>query len=137
LNYLLDTNAAIAILTNREPSVRLRLRRAVTRDAAVGISSIVLHELWYGVARSVRKEENAERLRIFLAGGIAVVEFDEEDAAAAGELRGRLADAGTPIGPYDVLIAAHAMRREAILVSSNVSEFRRVKSLRLEDWAAR
>ena len=137
MNYLLDTNAAIAILTNREPSVRLRLRRAVTRDAAVGISSIVLHELWYGVARSVRKEENAERLRIFLAGGIAVVEFDEEDAAAAGELRGRLADAGTPIGPYDVLIAAHAMRREAILVSSNVSEFRRVKSLRLEDWAAR
>ena len=137
MNYLLDTNAAIAVLTNRQPAVRVRLKRAIAKEAVVGISSIVLHELWYGVARSARKEENAERLRIFLAGGIAVVEFDEEDAAAAGELRGRLADAGTPIGPYDVLIAAQAARREAILVTSNMSEFRRVKNLRVEDWTAR
>lgn len=136
MNYLLDTNAAIAVLNNRQPAVRVRLRRAINREALVGISSIVLHELWYGVVRSARREENAERLRIFLSGGIAVVEFDEEDAVAAGELRGRLADAGTPIGPYDVLIGAQAARREATLVTSNVAEFRRVKGLRVEDWAA-
>ena len=87
MNYLLDTNAVIALLRNNPPGVRDRLRLVVSRGAAVAVSSIVLYELWYGVARSERRRENAERLRVFLSGNIAVVSFAEEDAMAAGELR--------------------------------------------------
>ena len=64
--------------------IRRRLRRAAAKGAAVAISSVVLFELWYGVAHSERRRENAERLRAFLSGSIGVVPFDEEDAATAG-----------------------------------------------------
>jgi tRNA(fMet)-specific endonuclease VapC len=66
----------------------------------------VLYELWYGVARRARRRENAERLRVFLSGGIAVSPFTGDDARTAGDLRAALEAAGTPIGPYDLLIAA-------------------------------
>ena len=114
-----------------------RLRRTVAKDAAIAVSSIVLYELWYGVARSARRRENAERLRVFLSGGIAVSVFGEEDAMTAGELRATLEAAGTPIGPYDLLIAAQAVRSSATLVTANVSEFARVPSLQWQDWTAR
>jgi tRNA(fMet)-specific endonuclease VapC len=136
VTYLLDTNAVIALLTNRPPRVRDRLRRAVAGESAIAVSSVVLFELWYGVARSERRRENAERVRVFLSGRIVVVAFDEEDAAAAGELRATLEAAGTPIGPYDLLIAAQAMRTRATLVTANVSEFERVGGLVWEDWTA-
>jgi len=96
----------------------------------------VLYELWYGVARSGRRRENAERLRVFLSGNIDVVPFSEEDAVAAGELRATLEAAGTPIGPYDVLIAGQALRSGATLVTANVSEFARVQGLAWQDWTA-
>jgi tRNA(fMet)-specific endonuclease VapC len=137
LSYLLDTNAAIALL-NDEPAIfRKRLRRAVSKGAEVSVSSIVLYELWYGVARSGRKRENAERLRVFLSGGITVHSFAEEDAAAAGDLRATLEAAGIPIGPYDLLIAAQALRTNATLVTANAKEFARVPSLRWENWAGK
>ena len=72
MSYLLDTNAVIALLKNEPAIFRKRLRRAVSREAAIAVSSIVLYELWYGVARSARRRENAERLRAFLSGGIEV-----------------------------------------------------------------
>jgi tRNA(fMet)-specific endonuclease VapC len=97
---------------------------------------VVLYELWCGVARSERRRENAERLRIFLSGNIDVIPFDEEDAAAAGDLRAALETAGKPIGPYDLLIAAQALRSGATLVTANVSEFARVQSLARQDWTA-
>ena len=78
-----------------------------------------------------------ERLRVFLSGGIAVSAFAEEDAMTAGELRATLEAAGTPIGPYDLLIAAHALRSGATLVTANVSEFARVPSLQWQDWTAK
>jgi len=134
MTYLLDTNAAVALLRNRPPVVRRRLRRVVSRGASVAVSSIVLYELWYGVARSERREENTERLRIFLSGGIGVIRFDEEDALAAGDLRARLERAGTPIGPYDLLIAAQALRSGFTLVTANVSEFAQVRGLAWQDW---
>jgi tRNA(fMet)-specific endonuclease VapC len=93
--------------------------------------------LWYGVARSERRDDNAERLRIFLSGKIDVVPFDEQDAVTAGDLRARLEAAGTPIGPYDLLIAAQALRNRAILVTANISEFARVRGLVWQDWTAR
>ena len=136
MNYLLDTNAVIALLRNNPPGVRDRLRQVVSRGAAVAVSSIVLYELWYGVARSERRRENAERLRVFLSGNIAVVPVAEEDAKAAGDLRAALETAGTPIGPYDLLIAAQARRSGTTLVTANVSEFARVDGLVWEDWTA-
>ena len=78
--------------------------------------------------------ENAERLRIFLSSNIAVVVFNELDAVAAGDLRALLEVEGIPIGPYDLLIAAQALRRRATLVTANVREFARVRGLINEDW---
>ena len=134
--YLLDTNAVIALLTDRPPAVRKRLRRAAAGKVSIAISTVVLFELWYGVARSQRRRENAERLRVFLAGNIDILPFEEEDAAVAGDLRAALEAEGTPIGPYDLLIAAQSLRTGATLVTANVAEFRRVKGLSWQDWAA-
>jgi len=137
LNFLLDTNAVIALLKNRPPSVRSRLRRAVSRGASIAVSSVVLYELWYGVARSEHRRENAERVRVFLSSNINVIPFDEGDAVAAGDLRAALETAGAPIGPYDLLIAAQALRSGATLVTANVSEFARVRGLAWQDWTAK
>jgi tRNA(fMet)-specific endonuclease VapC len=137
LTYLLDTNAVIALLKDEPAVFRKRLRRVVSKGAEVGVSSVVLYELWYGVARSGRRRENAERLRVFLSGGIAAHPFTEDDAVTAGDLRATLEAAGTPIGPYDLLIAAQALRRDATLVTANVAEFDRIPELRRQNWAAR
>ena len=137
MSYLLDTNAVIALLKDEPAIFRKRLRRAVSRGAAIAVSSIVLYELWYGVVRSARRRENAERLRTFLSGGIEVTGFDEEDAKAAGDLRATLEAAGMPIGPYDLLIAAQALRTGATLVTANVAEFTRVPGLQWQDWSAK
>jgi tRNA(fMet)-specific endonuclease VapC len=136
VNYLLDTNAVIALLKNHPPGVRSRMRRAVSEGASIAVPSVALYELWYGVARSERRNENAERLRVFLSGDINIVPFDDEDAAAAGDLRAALEAAGTPIGPYDFLIAAQALRSGMTLVTANVSEFARVRGLLWQDWTA-
>lgn len=136
MNYLLDTNAVIALLKDQPPNVRNRLRRLVRRGVSIAVSTIVLYELWYGVARSQRRRENAERLRVFLSGNIDVARFDEDDAVTAGDLRAALEAAGTPIGPYDLLIAAQALRSSATLVTANVSEFARVRGLDWQDWTA-
>ncbi len=137
MTYLLDTNAVIALLKNQPNAVRKQLRRAANKGAAIRVPSVVLFELWYGVARSERRRENAERLRVFLSGTIGVVSFDEEDAMHAGDLRAALEAAGTPIGPYDLLIAAQALRIGATLVTANVSEFARVGGLVWQDWATK
>jgi len=134
VSYLLDINAVIALLTNRPTTVRERLRREASASRSIGISSIVLFELRYGVARSQHRAQNTERLRAFLAGNISIVHFEEEDAGIAGDLRAELERSGTPIGPYDLLIAAQALRAGTILVTANVTEFRRVRGLVWEDW---
>jgi len=137
VNYLLDTNAVIALLKDEPARVRKRLRRAVGRGGTITVSSVALFELWYGVARSARRRENAERLRLFLSGAVTVLPFEEADAEAAGEVRATLEAAGTPIGPYDLLIAAQALRAGATLVTANVSEFAPVRGLAWQDWSAK
>lgn len=134
--YLLDTNACIALINGTPPAVRRQFRRAVAREATVLVSSVVAFELWYGVAKSQRKEANTQRLDAFLAGPLTWTVFDDDDAREAGRVRAELEAAGTPIGAYDVLIAGQARRRGATVVTSNASEFSRVKSLKWEDWAA-
>ena len=135
MNYLLDTNAVVAVLKDEPGGVRQRLKRVSGRGNAIATSSIVLFELWYGIARSTRRSENTERLRVFLAGAIEVVPFDDDDAIVAGELRAQLEAVGKPIGPYDLLIAAQALRTRATLVTANVAEFARVRGLAWQDWS--
>ena len=134
--YLLDTNACIALINGNETSVRRRFQRAVGRQSVMLLSSIVSFELWYGVAKSQRKEANTERLGAFLAGPLEWTLFDEEDARAAGTIRAELESIGKPIGAYDVLLAGQARRHGATLVTSNTAEFARVSGLKWEDWAA-
>ena len=134
MTYLLDTNTVVAILRKKPAVVRERLRRAVSEDGLIFVSSVVLFELWYAVAHSQRRQENTERLRVFVSGVSGVLAFDEGDASIAGDLRATLEKGGTPIGPYDLLIAAQALRSCATLVTANVSEFARVTGLVWQDW---
>jgi len=131
----LDTNVVIGILNGRPEAVRRNLAAALAKDEQVTVSSIVLFELWYGAAKSGRPAENAERIRTFLSGQIEVLPFEPEDAKEAGTLRAALEKAGTPIGPFDVLIAAQALRWQAPIVTANASEFDRVPGLTRLDWS--
>ncbi len=133
--YLLDTNAVIGLLNDRPKTVRYRFRAAMEAGASLVTSTVVLFELGYGVANSRDRKANAERLRVFLSGGIGVLAFDEQDAAAAGKLRAELQATDSPIGPYDVLIGAQARWRGATMVTANTTEFARVHGLICEDWA--
>ena len=100
----------------------------------LALSSVVLFELWYGVAKSSQVPENSERLRILLSGDLDLLDFDDEDARTAGQVRAALEKAGTPIGAYDVLIAGQALRRGLTVVTANTSEFSRVVGLSWHDW---
>ena len=130
----LDTNAVIAALNDRTSPVRARIDAAIRLNHPLAISSIVLFELWYGAAKSARPERNARRIADFLAGPIEILAFEPADAEEAGDIRATLERAGTPIGPYDVLVAAQARRRDALLVTANEREFARVPRLKFEDW---
>jgi tRNA(fMet)-specific endonuclease VapC len=132
----LDTNIAIYVINHRVPSVRHRLAEQLRRGTEIGFSAIALFELRYGHARSSRQAEADRLLAEFLAPGIVVLAFDAEDAAHAGDIRAHLESKGTPIGPYDCLIAAQARRRGAALVTLNTREFNRVPGLIVTDWAA-
>ncbi len=134
--YLLDTNACIALINGTEINVRRRFKRAVARESVILLSSIVTFELWYGVAKSQRKDSNTQRLETFLGGPLEWALFDEDDARAAGTVRAELETVGRPVGAYDVLLAGQARRRGATLVTSNTKEFARVHGLKWEDWAA-
>jgi tRNA(fMet)-specific endonuclease VapC len=135
LIILLDTNTCIAIMTGRKPMVRFRLRRAIAEHHAVVVPSITAFELWFGAANSGRVAANTEALKDFLED-FEVLPFDGEDARLAGSIRSDLRSKGTPIGTYDVLIAAQTLRHDALLVTANVSEFSRVAHLRWENWEA-
>lgn len=128
MRFLLDSNAVIALLRGDSGFLR-RLREHRPED--FGIPAIVAHELFYGAYRGKRRTENLARVE---ALPFEVVEFDYEDARQAGQIRAGLAAAGTPIGPYDVLIAGQAMARTLTLITHNTREFERVPGLRFEDW---
>ena len=134
MDYLLDTNACIALNKGNPASVRSRLAKAVGSGARVWVPTIVLYELWYGVAKSVRAKKNAEDLGTFLAGPVGVLDFQEGDAREAGRVRAALERMGKPIGAYDVLIAGQAISRKLTVVTANTKEFARVQGLEWEDW---
>lgn len=135
MDYLLDTNACIAVINGSPVSVRARLQKVTAGDALVLVSAIAVFELCNGVAKSAREEFNRKRLEAFLAGPVVILPFEENDAQAAGKIRAALETSGKPIGAYDVLIAGQAVNHELTLVTANVSEFSRVKGLAWQDWA--
>jgi tRNA(fMet)-specific endonuclease VapC len=93
-----------------------------------------LHELWYGVVSSGRQSENLDNLRRFLSSGVSILPFEVDDAIRAGELRAALKAKGTPIGSYDLLIAAQALRTSSTLVTADQKEFSRVTDLKVQNW---
>lgn len=131
MRYLLDTNTCIDII-KRSP-VHVYRRFEGLRVGDVGISSITYCELQFGVAKSSKPEENQLALTEFL-GPVEVMDFPSGAAPLFGEIRAHLERSGTPIGNYDLLIAAHALHVGLTLVTNNTKEFRRVPRLRLEDW---
>ena len=104
--------------------MRSRFEEAVARGETIAASSVVLFELWFGVEKSARRDANARKIAEFVASPMQVLDFDAGDAEEAGEIRAVLKRAGTPIGPYDVLIAAQARRRDALLVTANHARIR-------------
>lgn len=128
MKFLLDANAVIGLLGGNA-GLLAEARRQAPRD--IGIPAVAMHELFYGAYKSRRQAQN---LALLDGLQLEVLEFDKEDARLAGEVRAALAEAGTPIGPYDVLIAGQARARDLVLVTHNVGEFARVSGLRVEDW---
>jgi len=116
----IDTNVAIAALNGRPVQAVDRLAEALTRGP-VALPAPALHELWYGAAKSTRIAENVARIERFLSAEIVVLPFDADDAREAGFIRAHLKQLGIPIGNYDVLIAAQALRRGLTLVAIEAS----------------
>jgi tRNA(fMet)-specific endonuclease VapC len=130
MRYLLDTNAAIAVINKSEGMVSQRVK--MHEPGEIVISSIVLHELYFGAFKSIYEERSVgfvDRL------SFGVVDFDREDARRAGQIRAYLSSLGTPIGPLDLLIAGQALQRKLIVITANTREFSRVSGLICEDWS--
>ena len=137
MNYLLDTNACIALINGNPPAVRRKFQSATSTGAQVYVSAIASFELWYGVAKSSRPAFNRRRLEIFFSGPVFSLPFEDEDAEIAGEIRANLEALGKPIGAYDLLMAAQALGKKLTLVTANSSEFARVGALKWVDWSKR
>jgi tRNA(fMet)-specific endonuclease VapC len=131
VKYLLDTDTCIYAINERPAPVIAKFRKHPVGD--IGVSSITAAELAFGVAKS-GSARNRQALAAFLLP-IEVLPFDAQAALTYGDLRAGLERRGSPIGPLDLLIAAHALRLGTILVTNNLREFRRVASLRCETWA--
>lgn len=132
ISHLLDTNAVIALIGRK--SDRLVSRVLDSPQGGIGLPSVVPYELYFGAQKSAKVQHNLETLRLFMAD-FPILDFDQKDAFVSGEIRAALAAKGTPIGPYDVLIAGQAKARGLTLVTNNVGEFDRVENLQVEDWS--
>jgi tRNA(fMet)-specific endonuclease VapC len=130
--YLLDTNICIYAI-NRKPA---NVINAIKEKSVLGlyISSITLAELEYGIENSLQQDNNRIALHKFISI-FNVLDFDAEDSISYGKLRSRLKRSGKTIGPLDMLLAAQALSKNLIFVTSNASEFERVEGLRIEDWS--
>jgi tRNA(fMet)-specific endonuclease VapC len=135
VSYLLDTNVCIVLLEDAAGSIRSKFEEAALEGEPLLLPSIVLFELQYGVERSAYPFANRQRLARFLREGTDVLPFTDSDAASAAAIRAALEKQTQPIGPYDTLIAGHAVARGLTLVTANVREFARVEGLKWEDWS--
>lgn len=132
MTYMLDTNICIYIMKRKPEHVLLRFREAL--EHGICISSITLAELEYGMEHSMDPHRNRQALLRFLAP-LTVLPFGAEAASEYGKIRAYLQKCGTPIGPLDMLISAHAKVEDIVLVTNNMREFERVPGLKIENWA--
>ena len=131
IKYMLDTDTCIALIKNRPESMRLRLSGLLPEE--VGLSGIVVAELWFGVAHSEKKRHNEAALIEFLKYA-TLLDWPCEASPLYGNIRTALQKQGTPIGAMDLLIATHARFLDAVLVTHNTKEFQRIPDLKLENW---
>ena len=129
--FLLDTNICIYLIKNRPPVVLEKFKRHPPSE--VSISTITLFELEYGAEKSNRKQQSQTALKKFLSP-LDIVDLDQAAANEAAVIRAQREKKGTPIGPYDILIAGLARSRSMTLVTTNTKEFSRIDSLFLENW---
>ena len=129
--YLLDTNTCIYFLKNSFSALTQKLLD--TDPSELFISSITVFELAYGAEKSKWGEKTRQKLAMFLAP-FTILPFDSEDAMVAGRIRGALEQHGTPIGPYDVQIAAQALAKGLTVLTHDMKEFQRVLDIKVEDW---
>jgi tRNA(fMet)-specific endonuclease VapC len=131
MKYSLDTNTCIRYLNGRSEGIRRRLPMVPARDIVV--CSVVRGELAYGAARSQTPEASAAKQQRFLRP-YATLPYDDAAAVVFGRIRAALEAAGTPVGPYDMQIAAIALVHGLIVVTHNIREFARIEGLPIEDW---
>ena len=131
MEYLLDTNICIYIIKKKPEKVFNKFRNI--SFGSIGISSITLAELQYGVMKSSNPGKNQEALERFIPP-LQIFEFGFDQTLVYGQIRAELERKGTPIGPLDTLIASHAVSLDLILVTNNMREFKRIPDLQLENW---
>jgi tRNA(fMet)-specific endonuclease VapC len=131
MDYLLDTNICIYIIKKRPEKVLEKFNTLSLGDVA--ISSITLAELHYGIMKSSNPKKNQEALDKFLTP-LEILDFDYFATIEYGKIRADLEKNGTPIGPLDTLIAAHAKSQKLTLVTNNEKEFIRIPDLKIENW---
>lgn len=133
MSYLLDTNVCIKLLNNTSSLAVQRLAQQEPKD--ISLCTVVHFELYYGAYCSSRREQNLAKLeRLF--NQFTTINLDIKAAKIAGQIRAELKNKGTPIGVYDLQIAAIAIANNLTLVTHNVSEFQRIQELNIEDWEA-
>ncbi len=132
MKYLIDTNICIYIMNKRPLKVIKKFKEFGI--GMIGVSIITISELEYGVAKSKHIKKNRKRLNEFLSP-FDVLLYNEKASEYYGTIRADLEEKGLIIGPLDMLIAAHALSENLILVTNNEKEFKRVKGLRVENWA--
>ena len=131
MKYMLDTNICIYIIKRKPQVVIDRFLR--TDISEIGISSITLSELLYGVSKSSKPEQNQMALMQFMAP-LEILPYGDDAAQYYGNLRVHLERQGTPIGSLDMLIAAHALSTGCTLMTNNEKEFSRIANLKIENW---
>ena len=129
--YMLDTNICIYTIKNRPSQVRDAFIR---HQDQLCVSTVTAMELICGAEKSAAPEQNLAVIEAFLAR-LALLDYDLHAAEHTGQLRAELQKLGTPIGPYDQMIAGHARSLGLIVVTNNEREFERVSGLRMENWA--
>ena len=131
MEYLLDTDICIYLIKNKPPEVQRRFRRHPLRS--IRLSTVSLFELRYGVSKSRNRRGNQAALDALLQT-VELLDLDPAASIAAADCRATLEQVGTPIGPYDLLIAGLALSRGMTLVSNNIREFGRIEGLLVENW---
>ena len=131
MRYMLDTNICIYVIKHKPETVSQKLQNTNPED--VCISSVTYAELVHGVEKSAAVEKNRLALSMLLAN-MEILDFDVDAADCYGKIRAVLEKKGTPIGPLDMMIAAHAQSLGYTVVTNNVKEFSRVSALRIENW---